>query len=781
MYITICDRTVPVTMWNRDMPPISGGPDNMIASDTETEPIKDKVNFPDSVMAQFCNGVEVHIVMWQDLPIYLHRVSEANPGVRWAFHNLPYEAGIYEYPDWLLEAIEKGMVIDTGMRWQLRNLATSGDLRADEYPSLDQVTKDLLSFELNKDENIRLGFRRDKVPDEASVKYAAEDALATWIDAFTMGPQRTEDIQVKAMLPLDRISRNGMLIDREQFGKISKKLTGEFDEASATLQDVWDLPIGKKKDLTGPQQMGQIKEVLGMELDEDKLKIAPLSYLLYVAYSCAGDMDKMRQHFPHSYKMCFDEDFVKTIKREDCNTFVSNELNLLDPPVNKKGFVTFTKKTTMHLMYRLVSYTADNLPFNEIKETIADEYEECLGWNSDYKQKGINTILQENMLEIEQTMGVKFERTKTGAISTSEEALSKYDVDHPFLNLYKRYKHLEKMIGTYLNWDTVSADGRVHPRYLVLKRTGRTSCRGPNHQNLPREPGIREIYHAPEGWVLVSIDYNQLELCTLAQDCYLRFGESRLGDMINKGIDVHAYLGGRLYGYIPEEIDISNAEEVAKLIALIKKLKADPEFKQCRNFAKVCNFGFPGGLSPKSFVSYAKGYDLVVTIDEADRARKEWLRTFPEMEKHLTAESMCNTLEEEEEQEFEKYVVTTYTGRVRNNTTFTAALNTKFQGTAADGAKLVMWELYKRPFYRMVAFIHDEIIFELPYDEHLTARIEHIQGIMERGMREIVPDVNIATEAAVSFNWIKKAEEVRDAQGNYVPWELREELGAKTS
>lgn len=780
MEVTIADRTCPVTMWQRGMPPIDRGPDNMISTDSETELIKNKVDFPDSVMAQFCNGKDLHIVMWQDLPVYLHAVGEFNPGVYWAFHNLPYEAGVYEYPDWLLDAIDKGLAIDTGLRWQLKNLATSGDLRSDEYPSLDDVTKDLIGFELNKDEDIRLGFRRDKIPCERSIKYGAEDALATWIDAYTMGPQGTEEIQVKSMLPLDRISRNGMLIDTDQFAKISKKFTEEFEETGSTLMDVWGLPIGKKKDLTGPQQLGQILKLLEIEAKEEKLKIAPISYLGFAAYSCIGNLDKMKQTFSQAYQACFDADYVKAnVNRKNCDSFVSTGLGLEDPPVDKKGFVTFTKKTIMHIMYRCVQYTADGMTVDQIKETIAEEFEECLGWSSEYKQEGINSIIQRNMEEIEKNLGVTFERTKTGAIGTSEDALAKYDVDHPFLNAYKRYKHLEKMIGTYLNWDVVEADGRVHPRFMFMVRTGRTSCRGPNLQNLPREPGIREIYCAAKGNVLVSIDYNQLELCSLAQDCYIRFGKSRLGDMINKGIDVHAYLGGRMYGQIPEEVDITKDAEVVALIALIKKLKEDKAFKDGpRSFAKVANFGYPGGLSAKSFVSYAKGYNLNVTVEEAEKARREWLRTFPEMELHLVAESMCNTLEEEEEQEYDKYVVTTYTGRVRNNTTFTAALNTKFQGTAADGAKVVMWELYKRPFYKIVDFIHDEFIFELPYDEHLTARIEHIQSIMERHMHEIVPQVTIKTEAAVMFNWSKKADEVRDKEGRYVPWELKDELEA---
>jgi hypothetical protein len=43
---------------------------------------------------------------------------------------------------------------------------------------------------------------------------------------------------------------------------------------------------------------------------------------------------------------------------------------------------------------------------------------------------------------------------------------------------------------------------------------------------------------------------------------------------------------------------------------------------------------------------------------------------------------------------------------------------------------------------------------------------------MEQGMRKIVPQVKIATEAAVMFNWSKKADEAYNEKGEYVPWEL---------
>ena len=46
---------------------------------------------------------------------------------------------------------------------------------------------------------------------------------------------------------------------------------------------------------------------------------------------------------------------------------------------------------------------------------------------------------------------------------------------------------------------------------------------------------------ASEGHVLIACDYAQLELATLAQTCIHMFGQSRMAEVINQGIDPHKY------------------------------------------------------------------------------------------------------------------------------------------------------------------------------------------------------------------------------------------------
>jgi len=172
---------------------------------------------------------------------------------------------------------------------------------------------------------------------------------------------------------------------------------------------------------------------------------------------------------------------------------------------------------------------------------------------------------------------------------------------------------------------------------------------------------------------------------------------------------------------------------------------------------------FPGGLGAKSFVPYAKGYGVTVTEREAQKLRSVWMDAFPEMEHHLNPDPMLM------DDGSEMYKSTLLTGRVRAGCTLMACMNTEFQGLTSDGAKLALWEVFKRN-YKTVVFIHDELIIELPDDEYLTPRVAHIQELMASAMKQVIPDVRVGTGVCAMYQWAKDAEEVRDEQGRLLPW-----------
>jgi hypothetical protein len=114
--------------------------------------------------------------------------------------------------------------------------------------------------------------------------------------------------------------------------------------------------------------------------------------------------------------------------------------------------------------------------------------------------------------------------------------------------------------------------------------------------------------------------------------------------------------------------------------------------------------------------------------------------------------------------------VLTATGRLRAGASYCARHNILFQGLAADGAKLALWKLW-RAGYRLVNFLHDEVIVEVPEGDDLRHHAETIRQLMVEGMREVVPDVSIEVEYAAAARWYKSAHERSDAEGRLLLWE----------
>src|SRR5262249_40690961 len=115
---------------------------------------------------------------------------------------------------------------------------------------------------------------------------------------------------------------------------------------------------------------------------------------------------------------------------------------------------------------------------------------------------------------------------------------------HPLIDLWVERERITKLAEFLVHLD----HDVVYPRYTPLLRTGRTSCSSPNVQQVPRAGGIRELFVATPGHLLMAVDYAAIELRTLAAVCEARFGYSRLADTIRDGIDPHCYTAAMLLG-----------------------------------------------------------------------------------------------------------------------------------------------------------------------------------------------------------------------------------------
>ena len=306
-----------------------------------------------------------------------------------------------------------------------------------------------------------------------------------------------------------------------------------------------------------------------------------------------------------------------------------------------------------------------------------------------------------------------------------------------------------------------------------LKTTGRTSSykpkkggvlKGKQLQNFGSDLGVRECVIPRPGNAFIQGDYPGAELHTHAQNCLELFGASALADMLLQGIDPHLQFGAKTLG-----LDYAFALEH----------KADPKIQDARGRAKPANFGFPGCMGAESFVVYSRAqWNTVFTLEEAVQIRADWLQAFPENEAYFQWVQACASDHGGAIQQFKS-------GRWRGGATYSAKCNGYFQGRCADGALAALRVVVREtldpkkgsPLYgfRLVNFVHDELILEGPLDRCSEAA-QRLADVMLSEFNEWVIDVPIKkVTPCVMLTWSKKAQTIWAPDGRTIlPWDLQQ-------
>lgn len=89
-----------------------------------------------------------------------------------------------------------------------------------------------------------------------------------------------------------------------------------------------------------------------------------------------------------------------------------------------------------------------------------------------------------------------------------------------FIDALLAYRYAAKVIGSFIAnvRRKVGEDGRIHPYYLPHgAKTGRLSAKGPAIQTMGRDSGIKRALVAAPGCKIISCDYSQAELRTVAE------------------------------------------------------------------------------------------------------------------------------------------------------------------------------------------------------------------------------------------------------------------------
>jgi len=349
------------------------------------------------------------------------------------------------------------------------------------------------------------------------------------------------------------------------------------------------------------------------------------------------------------------------------------------------------------------------------------------------------------------------EKNQEAADDAAMQMLKEWCVEHKpeythLFDLIQEYRKWGKLKSTYIDGYLThinTATGRIHPDLMPLRTaTGRFAARNPNLQNCPRKTndpiGVRNFIVAPEGKILMSLDFSQIELRVGAVFCR----DPLMLETYRNGGDIHAQTTSVIYGIPFQEAVDKNA----------------PNYKERRTIAKNCNFGVFYGLFPRGFqktLRFKAGIDK--SVFECEEIINNLKAGYPgltqwqeETKKH--AQNTC--------------FAETWLGRRRylvgmlsedwgkHSFAERCALNTPIQGTAADILKAacgrILAGLPQRMWLKPFLQIHDELVFELPKEKLMEAMC------FVKECMEVQPypgfDVPIVAEAAVGPSFGKMDE-----------------------
>ena len=294
-------------------------------------------------------------------------------------------------------------------------------------------------------------------------------------------------------------------------------------------------------------------------------------------------------------------------------------------------------------------------------------------------------------------------KTKKGSFATSASVLEDLAFKgHKFPQLILDWRQVSKLKNTYSDSlpEHINPNSkRVHTSFLLAATTtGRLASSDPNLQNIPIKSqdgkDIRKAFIAEKDHVLISADYNQIEMRILADLADVK----ELKKAFKNNEDIHSLTASQIFN-----IDI-------------KKVDQDQRRK-----AKAINFGIIYGIS-----QYGLAKQINVSNYEAEEFLKAYFFKFPEIKVYMDQTiKFCRKSGYVNNIFGRKSHFININDKNYNVRNFQerAAINAPIQGSAAEIMRLAMIRLniklneQKKQKSKMLLQIHDELIFETHKDE----------------------------------------------------------------
>ena len=318
--------------------------------------------------------------------------------------------------------------------------------------------------------------------------------------------------------------------------------------------------------------------------------------------------------------------------------------------------------------------------------------------------------------------------------STSVEVLKKLLKYHPIAELILEYRHLNKLVNTYLEKlpkHINPTTNRIHTSFnQAIASTGRLSSTKPNFQNIPIKTdigkSIRKAFKSNNNDdIIISFDYSQIELRILAHYS----NEKKLIEAFENDLDIHTRTAALIYGISSEDVKYNH-----------------------RRVAKMVNYSIAYGAGP-----FRISEELKISIKEASSIINNYFERYPGIKKYIDDIIIFGL----------KYgYVKTILGRQRNTLNLKssnrnireaekrATINMPIQGTASELIKIAMIKIDEEINIRnmeskMILQVHDELLFEVPLSEK-NDLIDMVARIMENSMKFKVP---IKVDCNFGNNW----------------------------
>jgi len=310
-------------------------------------------------------------------------------------------------------------------------------------------------------------------------------------------------------------------------------------------------------------------------------------------------------------------------------------------------------------------------------------------------------------------------KTKKGSFATSASVLEDLAFKgHKFPQLVLDWRQVSKLKNTYsdsLPEHINPLTKRVHTSFLLAATTtGRLASSEPNLQNIPikTEDGkdIRKAFIAEKDHILISADYNQIEMRILADLADVK----ELKKAFKNNEDIHSLTASQIFN-----VDI-------------KKVNQDQRRK-----AKAINFGIIYGIS-----QYGLAKQINVSNYEAEEFLNSYFAKFPEIKVYMDQTiKFCRKNGYVNNIFGRRSHFTSINDKNYNVRNFQerAAINAPIQGSASEIMRLAMIRLDKRlnekknQKIKMLLQIHDELIFEAPKIE-----VKRISKIITEEMSGVV-------------------------------------------